>query len=235
MTRFTIIWDFDGTLLPSDPFDSEQTLLLDLLNDPREQVPLIKRIVARAIVFLDRRKWMGPAFKRHYAWVLSGTPMDRLDPVSERLASKIPETDRHALRQLHGAGHAMGIISCGTFDLIARTMDHARLTPCFEEIVANRLLFTNGRITGIEKRILHPADKLKPLRARAADAARVIGVGDGYTDLPLLDWVGFPVLMNRARKKGKPPLDRPYPEIASVSELFQWIDIFAAKKGARVP
>jgi FMN phosphatase YigB (HAD superfamily) len=28
-----IIWDFDGTLIPNDPYDSEQTLMLYKLNE----------------------------------------------------------------------------------------------------------------------------------------------------------------------------------------------------------
>ena len=38
MKLYTIIWDFDGTILPSDPYDSEQTLLLYKVNGAGEKI-----------------------------------------------------------------------------------------------------------------------------------------------------------------------------------------------------
>ena len=39
----TIIWDFDGTLLPSDPYDSEQTLLRYKLTAVEEKISIFKK------------------------------------------------------------------------------------------------------------------------------------------------------------------------------------------------
>jgi len=59
MKNYTIIWDFDGTILPSDPYDSEQTLLLYKLNAPEEKTSLVKSIVAKAVIYADKREWLG--------------------------------------------------------------------------------------------------------------------------------------------------------------------------------
>ncbi len=228
---FTIIWDFDGTLLPSDPYDSEHTLLLSGVQAPGEKLSPPKRIVANAIIFMDRRKWMGPAFKKYYAWVLSGTPLSRIEEVSKRLARKISDADRAALRWLFNAGHPMMIVSCGTTNLIERILELAGIKSCFVRIEGNRLLSADGRITGIERRIIHPADKLKPVREQCLDSDRVIAVGDGYTDLPLLAWAGVPVLMDRSRRKGKPRTSGRYHGIASIPEIVGLIDRLSAKTG----
>ena len=39
MSRYNIIWDFDGTLLPNDPYDSEQSLMMYKLYEAGERVP----------------------------------------------------------------------------------------------------------------------------------------------------------------------------------------------------
>lgn len=57
---FTIVWDFDGTLLPT-AFDSEQTLLLFLLHTPHWHAAA--RLAARMAIHADRKQWLGPYFK----------------------------------------------------------------------------------------------------------------------------------------------------------------------------
>ena len=81
----TIIWDFDGTILPASPYDSEQTLLLYKLNNYKENISFFKKIVARIIIYADRKEWLGGSFKRYYLWVMKGTPIDALDRVAESL------------------------------------------------------------------------------------------------------------------------------------------------------
>jgi phosphoserine phosphatase len=116
------------------------------------------------------------------------------------------------------------IISCGTLDLIERILEIAGIKSCFKHIEGNRFLSANDRIIGIQNRIIHPTDKLKPLKGQDLDADRVIAVGDGYTDLPLLDWAHFPVLMDRSQTKSRLPAERRYSKIASISDLVEWIE-----------
>ncbi len=234
MKPFTIIWDFDGTLLPSDPYDSEHTLLLYNIHASDDRLSLAKRIVGLTIIFLDRKKWMGPAFKRYYAWVLSGTRMNRLDGVSEMLAQKISASDRASLLNLYHRGHTQMIISCGTLDLIERILEIAGIKSCFKRIEGNRFLSANDRIIGIQNRIIHPTDKLKPLKGQDLDADRVIAIGDGYTDLPLLDWAHFPVLMDRSQTKSRLPAERCYSKIASISDLVEWIEHLSSENGPAI-
>lgn len=233
MAPFTIIWDFDGTLLPSDPFDSEHTLLLENMNAVQERLPLVKRSVGKSIIFLDRKQWMGPAFKRFYIWVLSGTPTHRIKSTSERLARKISGKDRECFYELARDGHDLQIVSCGTYELIECVLEKAGIRGCFSHIEANRLFSKNGRIVGIERYIIDPMDKLKPLHRQHLDAGRTVAVGDGYTDLPLLDWAGFPVLLNRSRQEENYRPSCRYTEIASIPELLGLIHHLSAKQDVK--
>ena len=130
----TIIWDFDGTLLPSDPYDSEQTLLIYRLAAVEEKMSIFKRMVARAAIYADRKEWLKASFKKYYLWILKGTPVDWIDRVAENLAKKITDGDRRVYRDLCDKGHTMIVLSCGTFDLIDSTLRLAELQNCFTVI-----------------------------------------------------------------------------------------------------
>jgi phosphoserine phosphatase len=175
---------------------------------------------------------MGPTFKRYYAWVLAGTPLNRLDGVAKRLACKITDTDRASIRRLYDEGHALMIISCGTLDLIERILEIAGIKAYFNPIEGNRLQCSRGRIRGIEKRLIFPSDKLKPVKALGVDRMRTVAVGDGYTDIPLLDWSAFPVLMDRSKTFKKNPKASRYTPVASITELSAVIGRLSIETGS---
>ena len=69
MGTYSIIWDFDGTLLPSDPYDSEQTLMLHKLNETGENICVILRTIARMMIYADNKEHLRKSFKRFYVWL----------------------------------------------------------------------------------------------------------------------------------------------------------------------
>ena len=66
MKTTTIIWDFDGTLLPLTPYDSEQALMRFKLDDIDSRPPWIIRAVARLLILADRRQMLRKTFKQFY-------------------------------------------------------------------------------------------------------------------------------------------------------------------------
>ena len=63
MRQHTIIWDFDGTILPTEPYDSEQSLLIHKLSEQKKEISLLKRWVVQAIIYADMKEWIGKYFK----------------------------------------------------------------------------------------------------------------------------------------------------------------------------
>ena len=88
MSANSIIWDFDGTLLPNDPNDSEQSLMLYKLEEAGGNMPVIKRVLARIMIYADSKEYLRSTFKRFYVWFMKGTHVTVIDRVSERLAQK---------------------------------------------------------------------------------------------------------------------------------------------------
>jgi len=73
------IWDFDGTLIPNDPYDSEQTLMLYKLNETVEKTPFFIRALALALLYADQKEYLRKVFKRFYIRFMTGAAMDILN------------------------------------------------------------------------------------------------------------------------------------------------------------
>ena len=52
-----------------------------------------------------------------------------------------------------------------------------------------------------------------------------IAVGDGYTDIPLLDWVKTPILVDRTGEKSAKYKHKDYQVISSTSEILDVLNV----------
>ena len=207
MTRI-VFWDFDGTLIP---FDSEQYLLESLFGDGRSP---LRAWGARLFVHGDRRGWHPGLLKVLYGRCLRGVPLSALDPIAEELAAHIAPPDREALCALAEDGPPMVLLSCGTADLSQRTLRAARL-DCFSAVEANQLLVNGERIAGIERRVTDPKTKVDVAAGYGVPWEEVIAVGDGLTDVPLLDRAGVAILVAGGEKAHR-FAGRPYHVVPSL-------------------
>jgi phosphoserine phosphatase len=223
MKPFTIIWDFDGTLLPNDPYDSEQTLMLYKLNETGEKISYFIQALARILIVADQKEHFRKVFKRFYIRFMTGTAMDIFDPVGSRLAAKITKEDRQALLQLANQGHRMIVLSCGTANLAENTLQKAGLTGCFESVAGNRFESENGKISTMTLHIPNPEDKVRYLARRNIDPGRCMAVGDGYTDIPMLDWAKIPVLLDRTGRKHTKFAGKNYRFVRSLPEILNLV------------
>ena len=216
----TIIWDFDGTLLPLAPYDSEQTLVLYKLNETVPRPPYIVRAIARLLIGADRRQMLRKTFKRFYIRLMKGTPIAVMDQVGRRLSDRISPQDRQALARLKSENYRMVVLSCGTAELSERTLTNAGLVDCFETIAGNCFKISQGLINGMTLHVANPVDKVRWLTKNGISPDEAIAVGDGYTDIPLLDWAKISVLVDRTGKKKAKYRHKNYRFISSTSEIL---------------
>jgi len=223
MPNHSIIWDFDGTLLPNDPNDSEQSLMLFKLNETGANIPVILHAIAHMMIYADRKERLRRMFKRFYVWFMQGTHVTALDRVSERLAAKISAADRQAVIALKKQGYTMMVLSCGTADLGERVLKVAGLADCFDAIEGNRFTFENNCITGMTYGMDNPEDKRAFLQKNKISPENTIAVGDGYTDIPMLDWARNAVVLDRLGKKNTQFRNKNYQFISSIPEILELI------------
>ena len=224
MKTDTIIWDFDGTLLPLAPYDSEQTLMRYKLDETVPRPPCIVRAIARLLIGADRRQILRKTFKRFYIRLMMGTPTAVIDQIGRRLSDRIPPQDRQTIARLKTENYRMMVLSCGTADLSERTLTTAGLGDCFETIAGNRFKIRQGLISGMTLHVPNPVDKVKWLEHRGISADETIAVGDGYTDIPMLDWAKISVLVDRTGKKRAKYKHKNYRFISSTSEILDVLD-----------
>jgi phosphoserine phosphatase len=223
MKKFTIIWDFDGTILPSTPFDSEQSLLMCRMNQPDKPFGWFKKGYTKAIIYADQRERLRKTFKRLYIQLLKGTTSSTLDEVCRSLAEKLSTPDRLTLKKLKNDGYRMIVLSCGTVDLSERILRFAGIEDCFDLIEGNRFQFDEDQIAGMHLRLPDPDDKLDMMNKLNLSPERTIVVGDGYTDLPLLNWSSIPVMIDRTGKKKKGFTSHNFHFITSTPEIMNII------------
>ena len=224
MKKYAIIWDFDGTLFPREPYDSEQSLLIHRLIQSKDSISIFKRVLIRAIIYADMKERFRKTFKRLYIWFLKGTKTEALDLVAGLLAKKISEADRQILLRLKENGHNMMVISCGTADLSERILKIAGVDNCFSMIEGNRFQIQDNQITGVDSHVPNPEDKLKLIISQGIRPEESIAIGDGYTDFPILDWAGVPVLIDRTGEKKDQYAKTKYHYITSIPEIIEMIE-----------
>jgi phosphoserine phosphatase len=220
MKTYSIIWDFDGTLMPNDPYDSEQSLLMYKLYESEEKVSFVLRTLTRIFIYADNHEHLRKTFKRFYAWFLKGTSVNILDEVSQHLAAKISETDRQAIVELKRQGYTMMVLSCGTADLSERALKIAGLDDCFDVIEGNRFEMVNDQISGMVQNMNNPDKKVKYLQHKGIRPDQTVAIGDGYTDIPLLEWAQIPIMMDRTGKKKALYGHKNYKFISEISEIL---------------
>ena len=224
MKKLTIVWDFDGTILPHEPYDSEQSLLIYIMNRKQDPFGWLKKIYASAMIYADQHERLRKTFKTFYIRLLKGTSSAALDRVCRNLAEKISSADRNVFRKLKEDGYDMMVLSCGTADLSERVLGFAGLLNCFSLIEGNRFQFAGDRIDGMELLLPHPADKLQMMQQLNLSPDLTMVVGDGYTDLPLLDWSTMPVLIDRSGRKKKYFSDRNFYFITAIPQILNIIE-----------
>jgi len=182
---------------------------------------LLKRLIGRVVIYADQRGWFPEYFKRAYNWLLKGTSVAMLDRVADKLASKISDVDRQAIHSLKRSGYKMMVLSCGTADLSTRILRAAGLADCFSFLEGNWFIINDGKIQGMDFHIPTPESKLELLLEYGITAEQAAVVGDGFTDLPLLDWAAVPVLLDRTGEKKAKYKGKGYHHAASVPEAAE--------------
>lgn len=225
MTPHTIIWDFDGTLYPLRPLDSEQALLRMRRAQLQKGMHGFLGLWIEGLIYGDQHQWFRnrPSRKLYrmlYGWALKGTPAAFLDRAAEDTAALISDDDRKTLHELQASSLRMLVISCGTMELCEKVLRKAGIRDCFETVRANPLILEAGRIVGGLSRVVAAEDKLTLSRELTGNTPKgVVAVGDGYTDIPLLDWAQYPVMMDPDQLNQRKYRSKPYRFIPSINAL----------------
>jgi phosphoserine phosphatase len=154
-----VVFDFDGTLYPFRPYDSEQTLVL---SHAKTKGPLF-RLRARLFVRADQRgAFNNPQFYKRYEKMIRD-----VDPV---LLEKIAD---------------LAILSLGTENLAELFLEELGLRDEFFLIKAKRIHWKKNKAY-LQVNIGEAEGKRANLEALRETYENIVAIGDGPTDIPML-------------------------------------------------
>ncbi|NQT59335.1 MAG: haloacid dehalogenase-like hydrolase [Bacteroidetes bacterium] len=224
-----IIWDFDGTMYPIAPYDCE----CYMLKIAQSELAFFSSAAAALRIRLDQKQLFSKHFKKHYIKLLNGCDKSLIDRAAEYIAGTIPKTETEHYRELKNRGWEQYIISCGTYDICIRVLAILGISDCFTEITANKFTFSKDKISGMDITVNDGEIKRKIMEKiiesrneSGVTFSQVVAVGDGYTDIPILNRVKTPILIDWFRKKSLKftktifiPITRPSEVMGIISDL----------------
>lgn len=183
--KHCIIFDFDGTLYPIMDFDSEQLLVHTLAEGEDEAF----RAAAMRFIADDRAGCFHlEDFHLRYEQMTRRSSAKLVDQVALRLSGLLSDEDRAALVALkEQSGADFAIFTCGTENLVESFLSHLGIRDLFISIRGKRLHFTPGQEATLSVDIHTPEAKRLALEALRAQYAAIVAVGDGPTDIPMLE------------------------------------------------
>ncbi len=212
-------YDLDGTLISGNVVTRYAFLARNLPSRARAAFACVKLIASLPFwIGLDlySRRLFNEVFYQEYR----GLRRDWLESMAERMFSEEVQPKIYAgARDLVEADRAAGfrtVLVTGGLDFdLPPVVRHFG----FDHVIANRLVFENGRATGeVAAPVIAEAGKQAALadfcRDYNVDTAQSKAYSDSFSDLPMLESVGLPAAVNpdrrlrqAARERGWPILD----------------------------
>ncbi len=193
--KYLIAFDFDGTLYPLYPYDSEQRLILSTANGRGH----LNRLRAKRMVLKDiQGKMKHGEFNRRYAELLGGCKPSHIEEVAKDISALVDPEQFSLLKALSTLAD-LAILSCGTENIIHAFLSLHKIDHHFFQVSGKSLHFTQASKPEILCTIGSPEEKRSAFAELAKNYTHSIAVGDGPTDIPMLreadlaliiDWTG---------------------------------------------
>ena len=139
-----------------------------------------------------------------YFLLLILSKMPKLGKIGRLLDTKPIEGANEALWTAKKRGKKTGILSMGFEEFISAHLAHYGIREEVDAIMANRLLYEDGIVTGIDKRVKNKGESLQHLLYNLGlenDGSGVVYLGDNEIDAPVFRKVEYPVVAPNAKKK----------------------------------
>jgi len=201
--KYLIAFDFDGTFYPLLPYDSEQRLVLTTAKGRGH----LNRVRAKRMVQKDREGRMGLGeFNRRYHDMLGSCTPALIEEVAEDLFALVERKQYSPLKILSEKAD-LAILSCGTENIIHAFLAKHAIEHYFFLVSGKSLHFGEGSKPSIITTIGSPEEKRSVFSALKEKYDRTIAVGDGPTDIPMLEEADLGLIIDWRGKGAKYPFD----------------------------
>ena len=205
-----VAFDFDGTLYPLVPYDSEQRLILSTAKNRGH----LNRLRAKRMVQKDREGRMGlKEFNTRYHDLLGGCTPAQIEEVAKDLFTLVDSKQFVLLKELSEKAD-LAILSCGTENIIHSFLCLHKIDHLFFQVSGKSLHFNNGPKPDITCSIGSPEKKSSVFVELKGKYSHAIAVGDGPTDIPMLKEADLGLIIDWSGKAAKYPFET-YPDLHS--------------------
>jgi phosphoserine phosphatase len=211
--KYLIAFDFDGTLYPLNPYDSEQRLVLSTARGRGH----LNQVRAKRMVLKDRQGKMGLGeFNRRYHDLLSGCTPFQIEEVAKELFSLVDPKQFALLKELFSIAD-LAILSCGTENIIHAFLSLHAIDHHFFQVSGKSLHFNKGSKPDMVCTIGNPEEKRAAFANLKKNYAYTIAIGDGPTDIPMLEEADLGLIIDWSGEGAKYPFDT-YSDLYSALE-----------------
>ncbi len=180
--KYLIAFDFDGTLYPLVPYDSEQRLVLSTAKGRGH----LNRVRAKRMVLKDRQGRMGLGeFNQRYHDLLGGCTPSHIEKVAKDISSLVDPKQFTLLKDLSEKAD-LAILSCGTENIIHAFLSLHKIDHHFFQVSGKSLIFNKDSKPDILCTIGNPEEKRAVFANLKKEYTHTIAIGDGPTDIPML-------------------------------------------------
>lgn len=205
-----VAFDFDGTLYPLVPYDSEQRLVLSTAKNRGH----LNRVRAKRMVLKDSEGRMDLGeFNRRYHDLLVGCTAEQIEEVALDLFALI-DTEQFALLQELSAKADLAILSCGTENIIHSFLSLHKINHHFFQVSGKSLHFGKNSKPDISCTIGSPNEKRSVFAELKGQYTHAIAVGDGPTDIPMLEEADLGLIIDWNGKAARYPFET-FPDLHS--------------------
>lgn len=227
MKKSLIAFDFDGTLYPPVPYDSEDWLMLKAgRGNP------LKALYARyAIISEHTRNFDFKSYNKVLSYNAKNMPVSLIDEIVDAICKQAENISFEPLYRLKEMGNTLAIVSCGTDVMIERFLEKLGITDLFVGYKAKKLLFDDKRILGYDfGEVKGPEFKVKTCLEYKEEfnCSSIVSIGDGATDIAMFKHSDYAVFIDWANKHQGAEREG-YPLVHDFDHLFELIKNYLEK------
>jgi len=223
-----ILFDFDGTLYPFRPFDSEDLLLI------LSAVSKEEKLLAQDLRERDEHGQVGSQeMLEAEKQLLIGKTDTLIKDVAEYLSEKAGEKFLLPLRQLKDKDTEFYVISCGIAEIAREYLHIQKVDDLFFGVYGKHVLSDKGLITKIDYSEVATREdkKQKAIQLiKEHPGYQTIAIGDGFTDLPIfsicdkaifIDHGDSPFVQTESILKTGYPVTKTFEELVKTVQTFK--------------
>ena len=199
MSNALIAFDFDGTLYPPVPNDSEDWILLKAgRGNP------LKALLARYAILSEHLKSFNfKSYNKVLNYNAKNMSVSCIDEIVDAICTQAQNISFEPLYRLKEMGNTLAIVSCGTDVMIERFLERFGITDLFAGFKAKRLLFDEKKVLGYDfGEVDGPDFKVRTCLQYKEEfnCSSIISIGDGATDIAMFKHSDYAVFMDWANK-----------------------------------